>query len=116
MKQKLAKILRRWANKLSPDYSCPLFPPMPLSTSTKEVKLFQGCRMLAPSTLREMDRDPEFAAIVEMDSRKDLLDMLALKLYEAGAITFRTEEGTDYAPKRIIAQCRAVINQSTQEP
>lgn len=72
--------------------------------------------MLAPSTLREMDRDPEFAAIVEMDSRKELLDSLALKLYEAGAITFRTEEGTDYAPKRIIAQCRAVINQSTQEP
>lgn len=118
MKTKLAKILRRWANKLSPDYTRPLFPNPFINSSTREVKLFQGMYGLSPSTVREMKRDPEFAAAIEMDTRKELLDTLALKMYQAGAITFQTEDGNDYyAPKRIIATCHAVINPNTdQEP
>lgn len=116
MKKNLAKILRRWADKLSPEQPI-IFPPPLFERRANNIQRFQAARdIYSPITLREMERDPKFAAVVEIDTRRELLDGLALTLYQAGAITFRTEAAAG-GTKRITASCHAVINPNTnQEP
>lgn len=117
MKKKLAKILRRWASKLSPEtdplrFNSPT-TPWP-SFESQPVKKFQGAHIYTPRTLRDIERDPKFAAVVEMETRQDLIKGLALSLYQAGAITFRTEERTE--GRRIIATCYAAVKEQNKEP
>lgn len=112
MKKKLANILRRWANKLSPDATVPdrVLAGTMLRQSTGDVKTFRAARHYSRRELREIEHDADLAAVIDMAARRELLNDMALALYSAGALTFHTEpEGCPDSHDVLIATCRAVV-------
>ena len=93
MKKKLANLLRRWANKLSPA-TAPTDQVLAgafLRQSIGDVKTFRAARHYSRRELQEIEHDPDLAAVIDMDARRQLLSEMGLVLYNAGALTFHTE-------------------------
>ena len=112
MKKKLANLLRRWANKLSPDATAPdrVLAGAMLGQSIGDVKTFRTAWHYSRQELREIERDPDLAAVIDMDARRRLLNDMALALYQAGALTFHTEpESCPNSHDVLIATCRAAV-------
>lgn len=101
MKKKIANILRRWANRISPDAA-------PGFTSDNATR-FQAALHYSRKELREIERDPAQAVIIDRDRHRELLAQIAQKMYEQGAITFHTEpELCPDSHDVLIATCYAV--------
>lgn len=53
---------------------------------------------------------PDLAAVIDMDNRRQLLNDIALAMYQNGAIAFHTEpEACPDSHDVLIATCRAVV-------
>lgn len=112
MKKKLATLLRRWANKLSPATapSDQVIANAMLSRTTADVKIFRAAHHYTRRDLQEIEHDPDLAAVIDMDARRQLLSEMGLVLYNAGALTFHTEpEGCPDSHDVLIATCRAAV-------
>lgn len=112
MKKKLAKLLRSWANKLSPDTYAPdrVLTGALLYQTTADVKIFRAAYHFSRSDLRALSESPELAPVIEMDARRKLIEDIGLALYQAGALTFHTEpESCPDSHDVLIATCRAAI-------
>lgn len=112
MKKKLANLLRHWANKLSPA-TAPTDQVIAgdmLRQSIGDVKTFRAARHYSRRELQEIEHDPDLAAVIDMDARRQLLSEMGLALYNAGALTFHTEpEGCPDSHDVLIATCRAAV-------
>lgn len=112
MKKKLANLLRRWANKLSPDAASTdqVIAGALLRQSIGEVKTIRAARHYSRRELQEIENDPDLAAVIDMDARRQLLSEMGLVLYNAGAIAFHTEpECCPDSHDVLIATCRAIV-------
>lgn len=112
MKKKLANLLRRWANKLSPATAPTdqVIAGALLRQSIGEVKTIRAARHYSRRELQEIENDPDLAAVIDMDARRQLLSEMGLVLYNAGALTFHTEpEGCPDSHDVLIATCRAAV-------
>lgn len=112
MKQKLANLLRRWASKLSPDNTDRdrVLTDAMISRTTADVKIFRIAHHYSRRELQEMEQDPDLAAVIDMNRRRELLKEMGLALYQGGALTFHTEpEGCPDSHDVLIATCRAVV-------
>lgn len=112
MKKKLANLLRCWANKLSPATAPTdqVIAGAMLRQSIGDVKTFRAARHYSRRELQEIEHDPDLAAVIDMDARRQLLSEMGLALYNAGALTFHTEpEGCPDSHDVLIATCRAAV-------
>lgn len=112
MRKKIANLLRRWANKLSPDAASTdqVKADALLRRASCDVKTFRVAKHYSRQEIQEIERNPDYAALIDMDSRRRLLDAMGLQLYQAGAIAFHTEpECCPDSHDVLIATCRAVV-------
>lgn len=112
MKKKLANLLRRWASKLSPEHTASdlVLAGAMLRSTTADVQIFRAARHYTRCELQAIEHDPDLAAVIDMDNRRELLNDIALAMYTAGAITFHTEpESCPDSHDILIATCRASI-------
>lgn len=112
MKKKLANLLRRWASKLSPEHTAPdlALAGAMLRSTTADVQIFRAARHYTHRELRAIEHDADLAAVIDMGNRRQLLNDIALAMYQAGAITFHTEpESCPDSHDVLIASCRAVV-------
>ena len=88
MKNKLAKILRAWADRLSPQVQLRTDYVMPkLMTTDEEVLNLQRYRVIRELQHGLNDRETEFALQrVKADSAKELAELIKLKIQD-GYIT-----------------------------
>lgn len=111
-KKKLANLLRRWADKLSPATTPTdqILAGAMLRQSIGEVKAIRAARHYSRRELQEIEHDPDLAAVIDMDARRRLINDMGLALYQAGAITFHTEaEACPDSHDVLIATCYAVV-------
>ena len=80
MKQKLATLLRAWAQRLSPEPSRPA------------LLRFVEKRHYTRMELLELTEEPETAPIVDGRIRRDLARRMGEKLMVSGALRFHTEQ------------------------
>lgn len=86
MKKKIANILRRWADKLTP------YPEAPLPwNDTAKWDRVMAKEHYSRAELNQIERNPDLAQIIDQDKHQHLVKLIARKLMAEGYIAFHTE-------------------------
>lgn len=92
MKRKIANILRRWADKLSPGPEAPLpwNELLPWNDTTRWDRVMAKAHY-SRAELNEIERNPDLAQIIDQDKHQHLVKLIARRLMAEGYIAFHTE-------------------------